>query len=241
MGDQTPSGPLLPFAYDVREYRQGAPAGTGGADIRLSTAATISARFPVISPQGNLRAPDGNRIDEVVDGGYFENDGLATIADVAAALSKYGLDPFVIRIVNEPSETRMAAPQVNTGRPNRPDVEDRSWLDDASSIVRTLISTRTGHLDGHEAYLKSVLKTEARLFPIGVFPLERPSPDNPLCRWDIRNSAKFDQRHMKYVSMSWWMSHPVQAYLDAQLCVPVNWRKLVCELRVGRTGAECDS
>jgi hypothetical protein len=45
---------------------------------------------------------------------------------------------------------------------------------------------------------------------------------------------------MENVSMSWWMSQPVQAYLDAQLCLPANWKRLDCELREGRTAAGGD-
>jgi hypothetical protein len=46
---------------------------------------------------------------------------------------------------------------------------------------------------------------------------------------------------MEFVSMSWWMSQRVQAYLDAQLCLPANWQRLECELREGRTakGGDC--
>ena len=40
-------------------------------DVGLSTAAAISARFPGISPHGDiLRRKDGAVIDRVVDGGY---------------------------------------------------------------------------------------------------------------------------------------------------------------------------
>jgi hypothetical protein len=37
---------------------------------------------------------------------------------------------------------------------------------------------------------------------------------------------------MTLVSMSWWMSQPVQAYLDGQLCVRLNWSRLDCELQL---------
>jgi len=42
---------------------------------------------------------------------------------------------------------------------------------------------------------------------------------------------------MKNVSMSWWMSHPVQAYIDAQLCKRENAQRLLCELESGKQGA----
>ena len=48
-------------------------------DLRLSTAALLSARFPIISPAGVLRNDaDASFGDRVVDGGYFENSGLST-------------------------------------------------------------------------------------------------------------------------------------------------------------------
>lgn len=249
--DAIPGQPLLPFAYDVNELRvpptsmKTSDGTEHGEDLRLSTAATMSARFPVISPQGNLRALTGNRIDSVVDGGYFENDGLATIADVAAALrADFHLDPVVIRIVNEPSQAANEDHSLGKDRPPMPDEAERTPFDDIGSIFRALTATRSGHEDGHEAYLKSVLTNPDRLYDVGVYPLaledpQMPSPKqmlvpqaNPLCRRTVTTKAA-----MEFVSMSWWMSHPVQAYLDAQLCVRANWERLACELREGRAGA----
>jgi hypothetical protein len=264
-GDIT--APMFPFAYDVREYRSPTklarcPPSPNGvtvegvvdladrgqeADIRLSSAATISARFPVISPQGNFRDRGGMRTDEVVDGGYFENDGLATIGDVAAALRQYHLDPVVIRIVNEPAETSQAV-QADAARPPRGgDVGERTWFDDFISIFRTLVSTRTGHLDGHEAYVKSILTSEKRLIRIGVYDTLETTDmpggaeaENPLCRWEVGARQPGEEPQpavMKNVSMSWWMSHPVQAYIDAQLCKRENAQRLLCELESGKQGA----
>jgi hypothetical protein len=42
---------------------------------------------------------------------------------------------------------------------------------------------------------------------------------------------------MKVVSMSWWMSQPVQAYLDGQLCVPQNWDPLNTALKAKNSDA----
>jgi hypothetical protein len=256
-GKTTPA--LLPFAYDVREYLNPPPkladcpppqhgdAAKGivnivvvaGDDIRLSTAATVSARFPIVSPQGNFRDQRGDRADEVVDGGYFENDGLATIGDVAAALKQYDLDPVVVRITNEPAET---ATKADNARPPRAvDVGDRTLFDDFISIARTLVSTRAGQLDGHEAYVKSIITNETRLIRVGVYEqleiADMPTPDNPLCRWEPYSSQP---PGMKNVSMSWWMSHPVQAYIDAQLCKRENWKNLLCELRNGKAGVKVE-
>ena len=84
----------------------GAPAmlqRLDGPDLRLSTAALASARFPVVSPAGAFysggQLPFGDR---VVDGGYFENSGLTTALDIAEALHAKGLTPVILSITNEP-------------------------------------------------------------------------------------------------------------------------------------------
>ena len=73
-------------------------------DIRLSTGATMSARFPVISPHGNLRdKEDKNRLsDRIVDGGYYENFGAITGHGNGQVLRGHGLKPFVVVVNNEP-------------------------------------------------------------------------------------------------------------------------------------------
>lgn len=242
---------LLPFAYDLYELRDRDTARTAVDDIRLSTAAGLSARFPVISPHGIVRrqrdVADSDRVvDRLVDGGYFENDGLATIADVAAALQDddYKLRPIVIRIRNEPTpileKKELDRRTLGDERPLLPNDGEVAALEGVASIFRTLTATRSGHEDGHAAYLQSVVGSD-RVFEIGVLPLEPPAPqadakqmapprENPLCRGMVKTRAVLEQ-----VSMSWWMSQPVQAYLDAQLCVRQNWERLERELRDGRS------
>ena len=50
-----------------------------GRPIRLSTATFLSARFPVISPVATVELPEGGHF-RLVDGGYFNNSGMASIA-----------------------------------------------------------------------------------------------------------------------------------------------------------------
>ena len=56
-------------------------------DVRLSTAATNSARFPVISPPGAVRNRKDNVVDRIVDGGYIENYGAITAMELAVAIN----------------------------------------------------------------------------------------------------------------------------------------------------------
>lgn len=252
-GDRyAPDSVLFPFAYDLNEIAtwakpsltsQPRPVHSGlRRDLRLSTAATMSARFPVISPHGNLRDRTGDVTDRIVDGGYFENEGLATAADIAAALKHFGLAPVIIRVVNEPVKTEADIRQLGPDRPLIPDESERTPFDGVTSILRALTATRSGHEEGHAAYAKGVVGDE-RFYEVGVYTLDPPQTapldqrqvmarqDNPLCRRSVPVRAA-----LGHVSMSWWMSQPVQAYLDAQLCVRGNWERIECELREGRAG-----
>jgi hypothetical protein len=69
---------------------------TGFEDLKLSTAAGISARFPWIMPAATVRAPKQNENRKnnnirLVDGGYFENSGTETVGDLIRAIEKPGM------------------------------------------------------------------------------------------------------------------------------------------------------
>jgi len=234
----TNDGLFLNLAYDYRELRDPqardasvpCPGRSGtradvSYDLTLSTAATMSARFPVISTQGVIRDVDNKLVDDIVDGGYFENGGQATLADVARELRRQGLEPIAVRIVNEP--VRKVPPERNLGpdRPELPPPGQRALFDVYTSIARAIEATRSGHEDGHAAYLEEVLDGSGPLVNVGVYS-PAPGGNSPLCRDPIKV-----QPRMTVVSMSWWMSQPVQAYLDAQFCAPQN-EKLACALKL---------
>ena len=93
-------GPSCASAHDgVKDL----PLARAGPDLRLSTAALLSARFPIISPAGILRAEGEEAIgDRAVDGGYFENSGLTSAMDVARELRRFGVVPIVLWVQNDP-------------------------------------------------------------------------------------------------------------------------------------------
>ena len=90
-----------------------------GADVRASTAADDSARFPYFGPIGVLRAhvPNGRgpTVDLVADGGYFENFGATTLLDLLdvlhaiAARDGRAVRFIVIQISSDPGLTRAPA------------------------------------------------------------------------------------------------------------------------------------
>jgi hypothetical protein len=83
-----------------------------GNDIPISTAVTMSARFPIISPAGGLRDFGGDVRMRVTDGGLFENFGAVTADEVMhyvierrrdAQEGKEIVAPIAILISSDPS------------------------------------------------------------------------------------------------------------------------------------------
>ncbi|HZF33575.1 MAG TPA: hypothetical protein VE914_07230 [Candidatus Angelobacter sp.] len=78
------------------------------ADVPFSTAVNFSARFPYVEPAGTVRQIQGERSvawGHIVDGGYFENFGAITAAEVlqaARATFKDSVIPIVIQISADP-------------------------------------------------------------------------------------------------------------------------------------------
>lgn len=82
------------------------------SDIPISTAVTMSARFPAISPTGALRDEAGVTWGRVTDGGLFENFGAVTADEVIRYLvfrlgevqrGPYQTIPIAILISSDPS------------------------------------------------------------------------------------------------------------------------------------------
>ena len=61
-------------------------------DLRLSTAVGLSARFPFITPAGSITSTVEGRTTKrrFVDGGYYDNSGAATMADVLLSMHAVG-------------------------------------------------------------------------------------------------------------------------------------------------------
>src|SRR6185503_17993739 len=77
--------------------------------VSLATAAFLSARFPLVTPEAELPSTsDTSKTGErLVDGGYFENSGAATLLELLASLriceahsdtTRPAFMPVVIRI-----------------------------------------------------------------------------------------------------------------------------------------------
>jgi len=241
-------------AYDLHEILSGKEeclhsqcinSGHNIKDIRLATAATNSARFPIISPPGTLRQEkeEGTNgksdvIDRIIDGGYFENDGITTTLDLVRALQRTGLKPAVVHLANDPlpytrdhsSRIRQKKFGDNDWRLNSPTIpiaEDKSWLLFLRGPLGGLLATRGARSSYALQDLEASLNNKTSFAEILVY-------GEPLEGFSAKSSAIGSENGchdvtppepgapLKDVSMSWWLSQPVQEYLDAQLALARN-------------------
>jgi hypothetical protein len=109
-----------------------------GSDMRLSTAAHNSARFSYVSPPGRIHRSDTLEFGHVVDGGYFENSGLATLREILDALREKDAASrmVVLYLCNDPIPCNARADTL------KPPTQPRSSVIEWFGPVRAIMSTR---------------------------------------------------------------------------------------------------
>lgn len=151
---------------DVKKFSRTEDAYKGlSADVPVSTAAHLSARFTYISPAGLFT--NGTH---VVDGGYFENSGAATVHDLVEQMdfgSEDECELFFIVITS----------QENAAKPGR-------ILHEVIAPIRTLLNTRTARA----AYSVGLLRGDWENDPI-LFTLDLRNSDLAL-GWQLSNAAR---------------------------------------------------
>lgn len=219
-------------------------------DVRLSTAGGASARAPVVTPHGNIRDRRAQIVDSVVDGGYFDNSGVVTALEIAEGLKLVDLrlKPFILQVSSEPDwfkDSRICG-IVNSGdRPKIPDQADFRPFGTLGDVL-TVNSTRIARsyetileLPARASKLNGGLRSVAQ---INVCP----QPKESFIRKEVRQFTNVDdavkkerravhirrkmQKEVQYksVSVSWWLSPPLQAFLDAQVYSEHNQTERNC-------------
>jgi predicted permease len=115
----------------------------------LSSAAFLSARFPFVTPEGTLTARGGSQ--RYVDGGYFDNSGATTVAEMLTARP------------TEPLPVRMRPVVVLVGFTSRKNATKREkytkqGLNEALTPLRTLMNTRDARGDVAVAQLQTLVE-----------------------------------------------------------------------------------
>lgn len=175
-------------------------------DLRLSTAATNSARFPIVSPPGEIVPPKHSIVDRIVDGGYLENYGVLSAYDLVNAIRalRPELAPFVVVIANDPNQS--VDPDALPG------VVAAQYFSDLTSIVSTVLATQTSRASIGVVQLGTLVDGNGgacrpSLVQVRVWPL--PPGEESVCTKPVRDPS--------VISMSWWASKPVQLRLVAEL------------------------
>ncbi|HEY6982617.1 hypothetical protein [Reyranella sp.] len=100
------------------------------SDLPISTAVTMSARFPVISPTGAMKDGMGKLWARVADGGLFENFGAMTADEVLRYLvgrvsevqnGQYPIVPIAILISSDPAIDQLLLRRDGVKNPAPPD------------------------------------------------------------------------------------------------------------------------
>jgi hypothetical protein len=202
------------------------------ADIRLSTAASISSRSPFITPHADIRDRRSQLIDSVVDGGFFDNSGIITALDVARGVKAIDarIMPFILQISNEPAWFEASKNCAAEGAyPSRPQIPDEAIFRPLSALTDLLTVNSTRISRGYETILE--LPQRASQLNGGIPSAAQihvcPQPEDDFFghmlfgetedkSMQMTDKAQ-QQAQYKSVSLSWWLSPPLQAYLDGQI------------------------
>lgn len=99
---------MAPFNFGGDPRKMLPVSGNGAlANVKLSTAAFLSARFPWVTPSAWFKDKSGN-LTYLVDGGYYDNSGLVTAQELLQAIKNSDLrdkiEPKLIILTGAPPE-----------------------------------------------------------------------------------------------------------------------------------------
>ena len=219
------------------------------ADIRLSTAASVSSRSPFITPHAGIRGRTAQLTDSVVDGGFFDNSGIITALDAARGVKAVDarLMPFILQVSNEPAWFEGSNGCAADGSyPARPQIPDEAIFRPLSTLTDLLTVNSTRISRGYETILE--LRQRASQLngglpsaaQIHVCPQPQDSFFGDMLLNDATNPERAEEQSIqvqnkmeqqaqyKRVSLSWWLSPPLQAYLDGQIYSKYNMNERRC-------------
>jgi len=205
-----------------------------GYDVRLSSAAHNSARFPYVSPPGSWHEglgedkTAGKVLGRLQDGGLFENYGAVTaleILDLAERkLEGKGYTPIVIQISSDPILPADLAPS--------PKGPVKNFAYELLTTFRTVFDTRVAHGEEAAIRLKKRAEGKGHYVHFRMCDHTREELDPPL-GWALSDHARstidgylFDVKDSKL--------KPASCHPDNQQAV-----KTLCRLLGGKSGQSC--
>jgi hypothetical protein len=203
---------------------------------------SLSARFPLISPHGNLRDREGNIIDRVVDGGYFDNSGMLTaleISNAIEALTNNALKPILVQISNHPVSLDEVSEETPVERKKSPArLSDDDLLTASVKTSLTLKPKRRGFRCPEQSFqnhrqliAQRQLLPELRAVTSALLNARVARGSHAIARAALQLGDRFIHFQVagikdevganKKLSMSWWLSKSVQNALNNQ----IKWRR----------------
>jgi hypothetical protein len=214
-----------------------------GCDLRLSTAVSNSARFPVVSSHGDINSAGGKLVDRIVDGGYFDYSGIVSAMELHAQIVRLDnkLSPFVLFLTNDPGfnpqacqadSDANAAPSDELDvlrRPASPPSTPLHWQIFSSLVypLDTLVNARVARSE--QTMAQSVLLNRYQNVKAGYDTAPRNLVE---LRAGLQAFVSFDivsvgarcnkEKQVRPIPMNWWLTMPTQAYLDQEICASHN-------------------
>jgi hypothetical protein len=217
-----------PLTIAAADFERAFPAAVDAtahlrATTPLSTVAHNSARFTYVSPAGTIPGTDDGRDAglQVVDGGYFENSGTATLRDIYRMLLAAGIDPEAIRIVhlsNDAGVEPLLGPDRCPDRPGeRPDQRrGQVAYGEISAPLFALLNTRGARGLGAREELRDRVTPPAQDLPI---------PPDRLDAGTMTSLARLSFHHFRvcdldrHLPLGWTLSEGATQEMERQLGV----------------------
>lgn len=144
--------------------------------LPYSTAISLSARFPGVSPAGAIEWQAGKQL-HYVDGGYYENKGALSIAEAVEAIKKFSK-------YKEKAEVYVI--QFHFSEESEGEYKGIEFLNEPREILGTIMNVRSGHTNySYEELFRVCNKYNGNLIPLSL-PLT--SHDVPM-NWVLSNAA----------------------------------------------------
>lgn len=196
-------------------------------NFRLSTAAILSARFPLVTPVAwfsrcNHEDNSLKKIYHLADGGYFENSGFSTAFEIGERLKKISIDPKYKQKVSTPFKIVYLAitdnyfTEVNLRGLNEIASPFFAFTNSREARGRSVVEKAKYEIDDTKS--NNLLEHEFRQFY-----LTHVDPSIPLnaCRPDSRSKICKREENLKLnLPLGWYLSAFSQEYIRHRIGHP---------------------
>lgn len=121
------------ISWNEDEWRTNNVSLLIGKDMPLSTSALLSARFPILTPGAKIIDSKENYWGTLVDGGYYDNYGVATASDIY----------YDIRKVYKPSELKIVVLMILNGDSVPENPKPIKGIYEIRTVPTTFLKART--------------------------------------------------------------------------------------------------